>query len=560
MLGAEKQMSAFGDEALTEKEKLTAMRVTWQEVGETIGKVSLKIINVAVSAVRGAIYGLRWFGKAILDSFARIAIFIMRRAMEGVVPVMEWLNRIGIITDKKLAQDKAMLERLREIEAELYSVAEATTEVADATAKAGDSASDAAKETEKMMNKTRAAIETKRKEAQALRDQERQERDAAKDRERQERAEEKRLQEQERQRERQLQEQKRLREEQLREEERTRQKVVGSYEWLADRINQLTLSTFNYRREQIIKEYMEHARVVGLTKELREALAKELRKIDDEEAKAVVETERRKKEEHIKALETIRHFTTDYHIFRLEQLDEIAEKMRQEGIAEIDIVRWKTEEIKGLEREHYQFQLEQADNYRDAIAAKFRLMAMDVKTEFQKMADFIETVFKSLEDTLGAFFFDAMQGRLKSLWDYVQAFLNAVQRAIADMLAQEIVGGIKGLISPLFAPAAPRLIFPTPGIGLAHKGGYIPKFHFGGLAGDEIPAILQRGEYVVSRKGVEALDRINRGDAAGRQDIHNYYYIQAVDAKSFADMIERNPGAMIKVLHENKRQGGPLWR
>ena len=47
-----------------------------------------------------------------------------------------------------------------------------------------------------------------------------------------------------------------------------------------------------------------------------------------------------------------------------------------------------------------------------------------------------------------------------------------------------------------------------------HDGGYIDqvkKFHSGGLNNDERRAILQTGEYVVSRRGVQALDRINQG-------------------------------------------------
>jgi len=48
------------------------------------------------------------------------------------------------------------------------------------------------------------------------------------------------------------------------------------------------------------------------------------------------------------------------------------------------------------------------------------------------------------------------------------------------------------------------------------------KFHSGGLVGgsnDEVPALLQKGEYVISRKGVDALDAINNGNVSGGGDI-----------------------------------------
>lgn len=43
-------------------------------------------------------------------------------------------------------------------------------------------------------------------------------------------------------------------------------------------------------------------------------------------------------------------------------------------------------------------------------------------------------------------------------------------------------------------------------VGVIHDGGLIPKrFHFGGLASDEVPAILQTGEFVLKRTAVQAL-------------------------------------------------------
>ena len=46
------------------------------------------------------------------------------------------------------------------------------------------------------------------------------------------------------------------------------------------------------------------------------------------------------------------------------------------------------------------------------------------------------------------------------------------------------------------------------------------KFHSGGLASDEIPAVLQKGEFVMSKSavesiGLETLNQMNRGGGAG---------------------------------------------
>ena len=44
----------------------------------------------------------------------------------------------------------------------------------------------------------------------------------------------------------------------------------------------------------------------------------------------------------------------------------------------------------------------------------------------------------------------------------------------------------------------------------------------------------------------------------GGGDTHNHFYIQAVDAKSFSDLVRRNPGAIVGVVGEDLKGNGPL--
>jgi hypothetical protein len=44
-----------------------------------------------------------------------------------------------------------------------------------------------------------------------------------------------------------------------------------------------------------------------------------------------------------------------------------------------------------------------------------------------------------------------------------------------------------------------------------HKGGFIPKYHMGGLASDEMPIIAKRGEYVLSQKDVDFVNKVKSG-------------------------------------------------
>ncbi len=140
----------------------------------------------------------------------------------------------------------------------------------------------------------------------------------------------------------------------------------------------------------------------------------------------------------------------------------------------------------------------------------------DAKTVFEHGVTIAQQSAQAMQDGFSSFFFDVMDRKLKSLSDYVNSFLNSVKKAISDVMGQMAVRGLLSLI-PSFAPGpkqTPSPSFNAP-VSYAHKGGYIvPRFHIGGLAHDEVPAILQRGEYVVSRKGVDALDKINRGDVS----------------------------------------------
>ena len=106
------------------------------------------------------------------------------------------------------------------------------------------------------------------------------------------------------------------------------------------------------------------------------------------------------------------------------------------------------------------------------------------------------------------------------------------------------------LIRPLVS-AFTSSIAPAPS---RHLGGYIPKFHWGGLARDETLALLKKGEFVLSREAVNALglatlNSLNRatGGLQGTQAV-NTIVIQAMDAQSFSDFLRRNGGALAELM------------
>ncbi|MDH4161998.1 MAG: hypothetical protein OEW15_04830 [Nitrospirota bacterium] len=167
-----------------------------------------------------------------------------------------------------------------------------------------------------------------------------------------------------------------------------------------------------------------------------------------------------------------------------------------------------------------------------------------LRSRFQEGVYIAQETARGMEQAFSEFFFDAMTGKLKSFWQYIKSFLLSVARAISNILAQQSViaiTGIKNAENKTGTTAVGGALISDPGANVGgsgygqppvigpyfkhsgglimHSGGYIPRFHVGGLSSDERPAILQTGEYVVSRKGVAALDRINKGDVGNMPNV-----------------------------------------
>jgi len=182
----------------------------------------------------------------------------------------------------------------------------------------------------------------------------------------------------------------------------------------------------------------------------------------------------------------------------------------------------------------------------------------------KQMMELSQRTADAMEQNFSDLFFDVMTGEFKSLGDYARAALRSIQRAAADVLGQIakelIVKGIANLFTSGFAGGFGGGGFAS-AASLAHQGGIVgqtsmptilapsslfanaPRLH-SGLARDEFPAILQKGETVIPRNQAEAsITNIN---------------INAVDSKSFMDMVKRNPGAIITTVNQHLADGGPL--
>jgi TP901 family phage tail tape measure protein len=159
----------------------------------------------------------------------------------------------------------------------------------------------------------------------------------------------------------------------------------------------------------------------------------------------------------------------------------------------------------------------------------------------QRMMELGRGTAQALENDFGTFF-DALIDDIGSAGDAFKNLVSSILKDMARLIAQEQL--TKPLLSALFAgfggiggkspiPASAGFgdgVSAGASVGLAHTGGVIgrdalaarnvsmdifrgaPRFHGGGIAGDEVPIIAKRGEGVFTPEQMKAL-----GSAGGNQ-------------------------------------------
>lgn len=198
---------------------------------------------------------------------------------------------------------------------------------------------------------------------------------------------------------------------------------------------------------------------------------------------------------------------------------------------------------------------EQTGTFTEGTRYGFQQYLHDANTTFQLGAQLARDTAQAMQSSFDTFFFDMMEGQLDSLEDYLLNFLESIQRALSSILSQMATQGLLSMAGGFFSPQAA----PQAGV-VVHRGGYIPRFHVGGLAADEIPAILQRGEYVVSRKGVDALDRINQGKGTSAPNVMINITNQTGQQVGAKQDNARFDGEkyIVNIILKNIDQNGPL--
>jgi hypothetical protein len=252
------------------------------------------------------------------------------------------------------------------------------------------------------------------------------------------------------------------------------EKIIDASKWASDQINQLTLSDFEYQRQKAREEYAERVKDAGETEDLKRALSLKLQSIDDKEF----------------------------------------ENKKQNFEKEMDLLREQRER----EKKFY-------GTFGEGMKEGFQNM----QTAYQDGLQAAQEITQGMTSAFESFFDYTSQGFM-NFRDLAMNILNDIYKALMrTLIIQPLVQGIEGLFTSgggqWQGPLQPGQHYHGGGLVL-HSGGMVPQylvpsFHYGGLNADERAAILQTGEYVVSRRGVAALDRINQGNISSPSvDLH----------------------------------------
>ena len=200
---------------------------------------------------------------------------------------------------------------------------------------------------------------------------------------------------------------------------------------------------------------------------------------------------------------------------------------------------------------------------------------------WKDMYDTVKGIFQDLKSSISDVFFDAMQGKSKSWADYFMSLLSAIERRLADVAAQWIVGGTSGsggLIGLI--TSALGLVIPggsTAGGAWSASGASIgagsssyQNFMSLGMASGG--SVYPWGTYPVGESGVELFKPATAGTIIPNSQIDSKQstsqppiiniHINAMDASSFQSWAYQNRKVFANTIlaagadnHRVRRQG-----
>ena len=210
------------------------------------------------------------------------------------------------------------------------------------------------------------------------------------------------------------------------------------------------------------------------------------------------------------------------------------------------------------------FNDERTKNASEASIAKAAALEEITESSFSVMTELSERTAWAMQENFSSFFFDAMKGELTSLKDLATSIFDSILKAFSDMAGQMATQAIfgkdfKGGMLSTIVSAISGYNTGAPGVTTIRGGaggGY--GFDSGGHIGESVRGVGIRSgmsyefhpnETVIPDKAIGKA----RGGAVLNNEIN--LSIFANDAASFADMANRNPGAIIGPIMQGIQDG-----
>lgn len=304
------------------------------------------------------------------------------------------------------------------------------------------------------------------------------------------------------------------------------------------------------------------------------------------------------KEEEDSGKRKVENAKSDYDVRRAIMLRELQDRVSlaqaEVDVADAEFATYEDQAARRYNLQQAQMQLELAqhednEQQKEAITRKYsELMAREERrisdgflqgilegihqytTQLSSMfglaVDMARQTAQQMQQSFRTIFLDFFEGKIRSLKDVMKEFSNFVKQLMAQILAQlatmlimrSIVAGMGGgsgfgvnVLSGMMQPTA------------ANAGGRIQRFALGGPVfsnGDSVPALLTPGEFVVSRKGVDALNRINQGQVPFQKDGDVTVNVVGSENRDKPDVSVRRSleGMVIDIIWKNVRENGSL--
>jgi hypothetical protein len=344
-------------------------------------------------------------------------------------------------------------------------------------------------------------------------------------------------------------------------------RIIESYKkredaqkWLTDRINEITQSEFDYKRTKLYEEYQAHADFIGWTEDLYRAFTDDLKKIDDEELKnkrhklnAIQEAELKHQLALIDLAEQEFRISKPEAIKQRIDANQELIRIQEEYLSQIDKLKdassWYAQQdaIDRTRQSLLELNLalkEQTGTFKEGLIEGLKRYQRDAQTAFQGGLQVVQDVTSGMKSAFGTFF-DYTSDKFMDFGKLATDILNDIYKAVMKALVIEpLVQGLTGGFGELFAPAVETFNF-IPQYEL-HQGGqvaYIPRFDFGG---ENRLVMAKIGERFITKEQNEWLTSQAKTDKKESNQVQNISItINALDARSFSELVRRNPGAIV---------------